>query len=220
MPLGQVSGSTPPKGLRPGRVDGLIFGRRIGVHDLDHGSTRFREESFIGHEQCCPRRQNSINAGREVGRHFDSGDRARVYLCTLLSDVAGHANSQPTIFGGIRYVGIGYAARTFSKAQLVKLHTTLALSPEEVHAEGHRRMEEIETSMELIRSERGFSQDKAGFLAQLKQDARWRASTVEGVQGVFQRYMDRLNVRFDEYFPCNRGHRVARRPCRRRSRVR
>jgi uncharacterized protein (DUF885 family) len=86
-------------------------------------------------------------------------------------------------------------------AQLVKLYTTLALSPEEVHAEGHRRMEEIETSMELIRSKQGFRQDKAGFLAQLKQDARWRASTVEGVQGVFQRYMDRLNVRFDEYFP-------------------
>jgi len=86
-------------------------------------------------------------------------------------------------------------------AELVKLNTTLALSPEEVHAEGHRRMEEIETSMELIRSERGFRQDKAGFLAQLKQDVRWRASTVEGVQGVFQRYMDRLNVRFDEYFP-------------------
>jgi len=86
-------------------------------------------------------------------------------------------------------------------AELVKLHTTLPLSPAEVHAEGHRRMEEIETSMERIRSDQGFRQDKAGFLGQLKQDARWRASTVEDVQGVFQRYMDRLNVQFDEYFP-------------------
>jgi uncharacterized protein (DUF885 family) len=100
--------------------------------------------------------------------------------------------------------GVGmsqYAGGEEVYAQLVTLHTTLALSPEEVHAEGHRRMAEIETSMELIRSERGYRRDKAGFLAQMKRDVRWRAGTVAGVQGVFQRYMDRLNVRFDECFP-------------------
>jgi hypothetical protein len=34
--------------LRPAGVDGFTFGRRVGVHDLNHGSTRLRIESFIG----------------------------------------------------------------------------------------------------------------------------------------------------------------------------
>ena len=40
--------------LRPVRVGGLSFHRRIGVHNLDHGSTRLRVEGFIRHKQGCP----------------------------------------------------------------------------------------------------------------------------------------------------------------------
>src|ERR1700722_1989678 len=114
-----LSGSTRSKGLRPGRVDGLTFGRRIGIHDLDRGSARLRIEGFIGHKQCRPRRQYSIYAGRELGWHFDSGNRVRIYLRTLFSEVPGHADSQPTKFGWIRNVGIGHAARAFAEHQCV-----------------------------------------------------------------------------------------------------
>jgi hypothetical protein len=69
--------------LQPVRVGGLTFRRRIGVHDLEHGSSRLRVEGFIGHRQCCARRQYSIDSGRETGRHFDSGNRVRIYLGTL-----------------------------------------------------------------------------------------------------------------------------------------
>ena len=105
--------------LRPVRAGGGAFGRRIGVHDLDHGSARLRVESFIGHEQCSPRRQNSIDSGREAGGHFDPGNRVRINLGALLSEVPGHADSQPTKFGRIRNVGIGHAARGVAEHQCV-----------------------------------------------------------------------------------------------------
>ena len=52
-----------------------------------------RIEGFIGHEQGRPRRQYSIEPGREVGGHFYSGNRVRIYLSTLFSDVTGHAET-------------------------------------------------------------------------------------------------------------------------------
>ena len=85
--------------------------------------------------------------------------------------------------------------------ELVKLNTTFDLSPTQVHEAGRLRMRDIEAQMQAIRGELGFQNDKAGFLARLTEDPRWRATTIEGVQAVFQRYANRLESRFDEYFP-------------------
>jgi uncharacterized protein (DUF885 family) len=85
-------------------------------------------------------------------------------------------------------------------AELVRLHTTLDLTPEQVHARGHVRMQEVEAQMRAIRSELRFEADGAAFLAHLNQDPRWRANTVEGVTAVFQSYIDRLKPRFSDYF--------------------
>lgn len=86
-------------------------------------------------------------------------------------------------------------------AHLVKLHTTLDLTPEQVHARGLERMVNIEASMHDIRLQLGFDGDGAAFVKHLNADPRWRASTVEGVTAVFQRYIDRLAPRFADYFP-------------------
>lgn len=83
---------------------------------------------------------------------------------------------------------------------LVRLHTTLDLSPEQVHAKGIERIAQIEASMQSVRTELGFEGDGAAFLARLNADTRWRATTVEGVQGVFQRYIDRLKPHFSRCF--------------------
>jgi hypothetical protein len=85
--------------LRPARVGGVTLGGRIGVHDLDHGSACLRVEGFIGHKHRRPRRKYCADAGREVSGHLDSGNRVRIYLGALFSDVPGHADSQPTKFG-------------------------------------------------------------------------------------------------------------------------
>lgn len=85
-------------------------------------------------------------------------------------------------------------------ADLVKIHTTLDASPEEVHARGHRRMSEIAASMSAIRNELGLDDNDEAFSNHLNQQASWRAHTTEGVAAFFQRYIDRLKPRIAEYF--------------------
>lgn len=84
-------------------------------------------------------------------------------------------------------------------AELVKLHTTLDLTPEQVHARGLERLAGIEQQMQLIRQERGMADAKA-FNQHLQTDARFLADTIDGVKAVFQRYIDRLKPRFAECF--------------------
>jgi uncharacterized protein (DUF885 family) len=98
-------------------------------------------------------------------------------------------------------VGIGqYPGGAEIYAELVKLHTTLDLTPEQVHAIGHQRMERIEAEMAQIRAAVGFTGTAEAFRARLDQDPRWRADTVPGVAAVFQRYIDRMAGRFGECF--------------------
>lgn len=98
-------------------------------------------------------------------------------------------------------VGIGqYEGGRELYAELVKLHTTLDLSPDQVHARGLERMTQIETAMSGIRAEMGFAGDGPAFLTHLRQQPRWRAETVEGVTALFQRYIDRIKPRLVEFF--------------------
>lgn len=86
-------------------------------------------------------------------------------------------------------------------AELVKLYTTLDLTPEQVHTRGLERMAEIETSMCGIRADLGFKGDGPAFLAHLNHQPLWRAETVAGVSAVFQRYIDRLMPHLRNFFP-------------------
>jgi uncharacterized protein (DUF885 family) len=98
-------------------------------------------------------------------------------------------------------VGIGqFPGRAAVYTDLVRLHTTLDLSPEQVHARGIERIARIEESMREIRSELGFAGDATAFMARLNADPRWRAATTEGVKAVFQRYIDRLKPKFANCF--------------------
>ncbi len=98
-------------------------------------------------------------------------------------------------------VGIGqYAGGERLYLQLVKEHTTLNLTPREVHERGVERMAQLQESMREIREQLGFDGDHTAFVAHLNQDPHWRAATVEGVESVFQRYIDRLAPRYGEYF--------------------
>jgi len=98
-------------------------------------------------------------------------------------------------------VGIGqYAGGEAVYAELVKLHTTLDLTPEQVQVRGLERMSEIEESISAIQAELGFKGDSKAFVACLNNDPQWRANTVEGVKAVFQRYIDRLRPHLKEYF--------------------
>ncbi len=98
-------------------------------------------------------------------------------------------------------VGLGqYPGGAEVYAELVRLHTTLDLTPLEVHQRGLSKLREIEAAMEEIREELGFSGSGEAFLTHVGRRPEWRASTVEGLTAVFQRYIDRFKPRFDEYF--------------------
>lgn len=125
-----------------------------------------------------------------------AGDVEPAFDRVLAGLSAAYLAAAPEAVGLAQYPG---GAEVY--AQLLKLHTTLDTTPAEVHERGLERMAQLEAHMASIRRELGFSGNQADFLAHLKRDARWRADTVEGVTGFFQRYIDRLQPRFDDYFP-------------------
>ncbi len=109
-------------------------------------------------------------------------------------------------------VGIGqYPGGQEVYAELVRLHTTMDLTAEQVHQLGHERMARIQAEMKAIRDEVGFTGDSKAFLARLDQDPRWRADTSDGVAAVFRRYMERIKPAYASAFAAgpNAGHDVA-----------
>jgi uncharacterized protein (DUF885 family) len=98
-------------------------------------------------------------------------------------------------------VGLGqYPRGTELYAELVKLHTTLDLTPEQVHSRGLERMAETEGAITAVQSELGFDGDLHGFITYLNSNPEWRANTIEGVTAVFQRYIERLKPHLDDAF--------------------
>ena len=140
----------------------------------------------------------ALVSAKDFGRELESRivqdvepafDRA---LQVFSDDYFAHA---PHRVGMAQYPG---AAEIY--AELVKLHTTLDLTPEEVHHQGYERMAQIESSMQEIRAELGFHGDGAEFVAHLTRDPQWRADSVEGIAAFFRRYIDRLEPRLKHYF--------------------
>ena len=84
--------------------------------------------------------------------------------------------------------------------ELIRMHTTLPLSPEEVHATGLRRLETIEADMRSLRATVGLEHDAAGYLDRARADPRYAAATSADVAAVFQRYIDRMDGVFDRAF--------------------
>lgn len=85
-------------------------------------------------------------------------------------------------------------------AALVPLHTTLDLSPEQVHATGLQRMADIQAQMRALLDEVGFAGSPGDYLDRLKDDPKWRASGADAVGAVFERYIGRISPHIDATF--------------------
>jgi uncharacterized protein (DUF885 family) len=78
-------------------------------------------------------------------------------------------------------------------AELVRLHTTLDLTPAQVHEEGLRRIAQIRAGMEALLGRRiGFSGTPEDYLRSIERDPAWRAEGEEALSAVFNRYIDRI----------------------------
>lgn len=98
-------------------------------------------------------------------------------------------------------VGIGqYPGGAELYRELVRLHTTLDLTAEEVHAEGLRRMDDIRRAMETLIREAGATGTPAEYFDAINADPAWRADDSEGVTAFFRRYIDRIAPHIDACF--------------------
>jgi uncharacterized protein (DUF885 family) len=85
-------------------------------------------------------------------------------------------------------------------AELVRLHTTLDMTPQQVHDRGLARIAEIRAEMQAILDDAGVAHPAREYMTFLAQNPDWRAADAEALTAVFQRYIDRLKPHIDSVF--------------------
>lgn len=83
---------------------------------------------------------------------------------------------------------------------LVRYHTTLEVTPEELHELGKRRVAELSEKMAAIRDELGFRGTQDEFHTELRRDPAFLAKTPEDVETRFLDYIGRIEPLIPEYF--------------------
>jgi len=83
---------------------------------------------------------------------------------------------------------------------LVRLHTTLEVTPEQVHQIGLKEVARIDSEMAAIRKSLGFMGSKAEFDATLKKDPRFFAKSPEEFGAKLMSYDARIRPRVSEFF--------------------
>lgn len=115
-------------------------------------------------------------------------------LLALLSDPEYRARA-PGAVGVAQYPGGEEVYR-----DLVREHTTLDVSPEDVHSQGLQRMDEVRAAMASLIEQAGFKGSAHEYLAAIAQDAAWRATSADEIGAVFRRYIDRIAPHLDTAF--------------------
>jgi uncharacterized protein (DUF885 family) len=85
-------------------------------------------------------------------------------------------------------------------AELVGLHTTLPLSPQDVHDRGVARMADVRRDMATLFAEIGFEGTAKDYLAAVARDPAWRAATPDAIQTLFRRYIERIRPELPNVF--------------------
>lgn len=114
-------------------------------------------------------------------------------LSSLVRDrVAAAASDQV----GLGHQPGGDAAYRF----LVRYHTTLDITPEEVQTIGHEMVADLQEAMDAVQDELGFVGDRAAFRAHLLADRRFYADTPEEVGAGLMRAAEAMTAGIDRFF--------------------
>jgi uncharacterized protein (DUF885 family) len=98
-------------------------------------------------------------------------------------------------------VGLGqYPGGRAAYEALVRFHTTLDVTPEEVHRVGLEEVAKLEARMAEVRARLGFAGTSAAFRERLRQEPRFRARTAEEVGERLMAYDARIRPRLDAFF--------------------
>jgi uncharacterized protein (DUF885 family) len=84
--------------------------------------------------------------------------------------------------------------------KLVKLQTTMEVTPEELHELGKTRVAELEAEMAAIRDEVGFAGTREEFHQKLRTDPQFFAKSPEEVEAKFNEYIARIEPLVADYF--------------------
>lgn len=84
--------------------------------------------------------------------------------------------------------------------ELLRMHTTIKLTAEQVHAAGHARMARIQAQMAEVRQQLGFSGSEAEFAVHLRQQPGAVAASADEIGEKMRRHKNRVEQRFDEFF--------------------
>ena len=114
-----------------------------------------------------------------------------------LADVLSpeYENAAPETVGLGQYPGGREAYR-----YLMRLHTSLDLTPEEVHQTGLREIERIERELAAVRSDAGFHGDRAAFHHFLKTDPRFFETSSEGIRNRLQQHVTKIEPHIPRFF--------------------
>lgn len=83
---------------------------------------------------------------------------------------------------------------------LIRLHTNLDLSPDEIHQLGIDRMATIQKEMQLIREEIGFEGTAQEFHANLKSDSSIYLNSPKEVESLYNEFINRIEPLINKYF--------------------
>ena len=131
-----------------------------------------------------------VNAIRVVERDIN---RALDGLLTFLS--GAYQERAPTTVGLWQYPG----GRAYYR-YLVRLQTTMEITPAEVHRIGLREVARIDSAMAAIRTELGFTGTSVEFHAQLRNDPRFYAKTADEVRERLMSYVGRVSPSVPRFF--------------------
>lgn len=150
---------------------------------------RAEEELSLDGHSLPPEFRSAVDCriSDEVCRQYDS------FIATL--DDPFYRDHAPEAVGIGQYPG---GAEVY--ASLVRLHTTLDLTPQQVHDRGLSRMGEVARDMAALFASIGFTGTAAEYLEALSKDPSWRASDATALQAMFRRYIERLDPLIDSCF--------------------
>jgi uncharacterized protein (DUF885 family) len=85
-------------------------------------------------------------------------------------------------------------------AELVRIDTTLDLTPQAVHENGLARMHRVHAQMHALFESIGFTGTPKEYLNAIEADPDWHADGAEALSAFFRRYIDRIAPHLPEYF--------------------
>ena len=188
------------KTLDTGRAKGILVSKAMVdiVEPMLRSAIRKSEESplWVADERLAgPRKEAAdIPAFQTELRRLITAE-ANPALTDLADAFAATRAAAPEGVGMSQYPGGEAAYR-----ELVRYHTTLDVSPEEIHRIGLAEVERLDARMAEVRARLGFKGTKAEFHKMIRTDSRFLAKTPEEVAERLMAPMKRIEPLVPKYF--------------------